>query len=120
MRNNNSDARFFLNHQLVAATMTMLAATIVPTIALNASDADAACCSVAKVDTETPALPVRICEPAADGTCGTVLFEGMIDLGSSETVCPAGPTIRYSEWDAEIGNFGAPVDALCDADDVEL
>jgi hypothetical protein len=85
-----------------------------------ATGARAGCCDVAKVDTETPATTVQICEPGADGSCGGVLFSGALNLGDSQNVCSSGETIVYQEWDDQEAAFAAPITAFCDGGAVEL
>lgn len=90
--------------------------------ALAAASARADCCLVAKVDAESPAIPVRVCTPDAAGdACGQELFLGTLELGESQEVCPPAATLVYQEWDATLEAFGPPVVAVCNADvDVEL
>lgn len=87
---------------------------------LLAAPAAGECCRIIKLDAETPAVPVRACEPAAGGACGTLLFEETLALGESREVCVAGDTVVYQEYDEELAELGAPVEALCQGGDVEL
>jgi len=103
-----------LQRWIAAAAAFGVAAAAIPSLA------SAACCSIAKVDDETPVVPVRVCEPSAGETCGSVLFEGTIPLGGREPVCVSGETVRYQEWDPVAAAFAAPVDAVCGPEDVEL
>jgi hypothetical protein len=85
-----------------------------------AAGAHAGCCDVTKVDTESSAPSVRVCEPAADGSCGNVLYTGALNLGDSENVCTSGETIVYQEWSDQEAAYAAPVSAFCDGGVVEL
>lgn len=78
------------------------------------------CCRVIKLDPETPPGAVRACEPGAQGSCGAVLFEETLALGESREVCVPADTLVYQEWDPELADFGAPVEAVCQGGDVEL
>ena len=96
--------------------------TLLLTIAtlLVASPAAGDCCRIIKLDAETPEGVVRACEPAEQGACGAVLFEQTLALGESREVCVAGDTVVYQEYDPELADFGAPVEAVCRGGDVEL
>lgn len=85
-----------------------------------ATQAAADCCHVTKTDTELPPATVRVCEPGPNGACGTLLFEGLLELGESREVCSAGSTIVYEEFDALQQVFLEPVEARCEGGDVEL
>jgi hypothetical protein len=89
-------------------------------LVLLAHNAHAGCCNVAKVDPETPVVPVRVCEPDAEGGCASELFVGSIELGEVVPICAAGDTVVYQEWDVELADFASLVEAVCDGRDVEL
>jgi len=72
------------------------------------------------VDSETPAVTVRACEPDGSGACGTVLFEGPLALGEEAPLCSATDTIVYQEWDELLAAFAPPVEAVCEGGDVEI
>lgn len=80
----------------------------------------AACCTLVKVDPETPAALVRVCKPTESGACAVLLFSGTLADGERHEVCTASPTIIYEEWDELLGGFGAPVEARCESRDVEI
>ncbi len=82
--------------------------------------ASADCCRVVRVDPESAGHPVQVCEPTADGQCGTVLFNGTIGLGDGENLCSYHDTIVYREFDADLGAFGSEVEAVCEGGDVEI
>ena len=90
------------------------------TLVMAASQARAGCGDVARVDAEALAVPVRVCEPDANGACGDILFVGALALGESQHVCSASETIVYQEWDDAVADFLAPITALCDGGVVEL
>ena len=99
----------------------------VPTVVLSglfvlvaSGQARAGCCSLVKVDSETPTVTVRACEPDGSGACGNVLFEGALALGEEAPVCSATDTIVYQEWDDILAAFAPPVEAVCEGGDVEI
>ena len=98
-------------------TAFVLLLTVLPVYARTAS---AACCRVIRIDPETPIPVVRVCDPDASGNCGTVLFEGTMEVGVSHQVCGAGPVVMYQDYDASAGTYGPPTEARCDGGDVEL
>ena len=67
-----------------------------------------------KVGPTTPSSTVRVCEPDAEGECGT------LSLGETREVCTPRTTIVYQEYDATLEVFGAPVEAVCESADVEI
>ena len=80
----------------------------------------AGCCTVVKLDTTAPTVAVRVCDPDAEGACGTVLFEGELSIGQSQSVCAAAGTLVYQERLPAASEYEAPVTAVCDAADVEI
>ncbi len=100
----------------------MRAAAIVLGFAVTvlASEVRAGCCRIVKVDTETPSTLVRVCEAGGDGACGALIFQDTLAVGDDEAVCSASPTLVYQEWDATAGDFGSPVEAICEGGDVEI
>ena len=87
---------------------------------LLAAPAYAGCCQLTRTDAETPTGTVRACEPDASGGCGTVLFEGVLALGDTQSVCTAGITLVYQEFDTTAGAYGPPTQAVCDGTEVQL
>lgn len=85
-----------------------------------AGAARAACCRVTRVDPQAPTGTVRVCEADANGSCGTVLFEGTLALGDVQNVCVAGQTVVYQEYDSALNAYAPPTQAVCDGADVEL
>ena len=81
--------------------------------------AAAGCCRVARVDGDSPSVPIRICEADTDGQCDLVLFQGSLAVGDSQTVCSASATIVYQNDDGS-GGYGPPTQARCDGVDVEI
>jgi len=85
-----------------------------------ATEAQAGCCNVVKLDPEAAPMRVRVCEAGAGGACGTQLFEGDLALGELANVCTIEPTVVYQERSVAGGEYGPPVTALCDGSDVEI
>ncbi len=98
--------------------------TVVALVALAASlfafESRAGCCNVVKLDPEVPTVSVRVCEPESTPLCDSVIFEGSLSVGQSESVCTVDDTILYQERPAAGGAYGAAVTALCDGGDVEI
>lgn len=93
---------------------------VVVGVVAAATPAHAGCCRVTRIDPDSPAPNVRVCEPAAAGVCGAVLFEGALPLGGGHNVCAGGNTIVYQEYDASRAAYGPPTTAVCEGADVEL
>jgi hypothetical protein len=80
----------------------------------------AACCSIVKLDTTAPTVAVRVCEPDAAGACGLLLFEGLLSVGQSQSVCADSGTVIYQERLPDAADYEPPVSAVCEAVDVEI
>ena len=102
------------------APMRTVALTLCLAVAFLAVRADAGCCDVVKLDTTAPTVSVRVCDPDAEGACGTVLFEGELSVGQSQSVCAAAGTLVYQERLLAASEYEPPVTAVCDGGDVEI
>jgi hypothetical protein len=89
-------------------------------VALAAAQARAGCCTVVKVDTTTPTVVLRVCEPGSEGACGAVLFEGELSVGQSQSVCADSSTVLYQERLPAASDYDPPVTAVCESADVGI
>lgn len=87
---------------------------------LTAVPASADCCRLVKVDDGIPSSQIRACEPDAAAECGELLFAGTLAVGESQEICVGARILVYEEYDAALAAYQPPVEAVCDANDVEL
>jgi hypothetical protein len=89
-------------------------------LVLLAEPARAGCCEVVKLDATAATVAVRVCEPDSEGACASVLFEGELSVGQSQSVCADSGTVLYQERLPAAVEYDPLVTAVCDGGDVEI
>lgn len=77
------------------------------------------CCRVVKTSIVEPLVEVRVCEPDAEGGCGSLLYIGALEPGDVREICSSSGTLVHQTYEDPLGGYGPPVTAACDGD-VEL